>query len=939
MATNDDNPGALKSALPERTLIDIALDQKKQEFAKEGTPFVEVIRGMERNIQPFYDLRQAPAPAQPLRSVTTLPARPDANFDSLDYRLGNHKRTATERPDANLDARDYMVGRQSGRVIPSPAPAPVVPSRRDDGRAATASILPGAQGFRGRPTLGLGMDGRAGVRNILTPLSLSAAAPSAATTQPAAPVAAAAASRSVGPAVRVFPQGDQGIRGLPEADYKTMVADEARRQGVPPALMMALVGRESNWNPSVTSKKGAYGLMQLMEGTAKDLGVDRNDPAQNVRGGVTYLKKMLDRYNGDQRLALAAYNAGPGAVDKYGGVPPYPETQAYVAAILKQLEANKPGLKHGGQVKGYNNSGLVPKMKAKGLRGYAMGGPIGNVMEDTGEDTVDAKVRPGEYLLNPETVATGFGAGDYDKGVRTLNQIVRDATGEEPGPTPVKEAGMRGFQKSGSADESWSEKAKRFFGSGADKVKSAMGGKKRYVTDDYGDSVEVDGGKAGRSINADTSSGAKAEPEKPRTRAQKAGFTVGDDLRKVGKILPSPKTVVKQASEAIRLANTAASRVLPYVAVGNTILDVGSVAANGTAGDTINEFLGDTARIVGGLGGASAGTFLGPVGTAAGGIGGYSLADQGVRAVRRGLGLDERDPSEIIKAKRAEQKPQKAAPAAAGAAPTNTAAQPNAEQGLRDPEKLGLFNPRIAQLAYTVAALRGSPFAAEMLLKQQEQMAEIAKAQAEGGGGGAAGMKAVDDFFQNSRMQPELDSKGNPTGKSVPDAVGQAGLRDRLVEISRAEGIDPYKVGLGGANQLRNEVDMAERLVRAANSKTGASDPRMYAVSPNLEDNRDTVRDERLVPRFRLPEAESAEDQPYGFRRGVTLSDVIDNKGVNTWDWLKAKFSGDLDEANQLVFDTATGEYLPLSEISGDLELMDRYFPEFKRRNMLERRK
>ena len=114
-----------------------------------------------------------------------------------------------------------------------------------------------------------------------------------------------------------------------------MINNVARDNGVDEKLVQALIKQESGFNPNATSKAGAMGLMQLMPSTAKAMGV--NDPynaSQNVQGGVKYLKSMLDRYNGNVILALAAYNAGPGAVDKYDGVPPYKETQNYVKSIL-----------------------------------------------------------------------------------------------------------------------------------------------------------------------------------------------------------------------------------------------------------------------------------------------------------------------------------------------------------------------------------------------------------------------------------------------------------------------------------------------------------------------------------------------------------------------------------------------------------------------------
>jgi len=104
-------------------------------------------------------------------------------------------------------------------------------------------------------------------------------------------------------------------------------------------LIEAVAWTESRFNVGAVSPKGARGVMQLMPGTARMLGVDADDPAQNIRGGAAYLAAMLRQFGGDVVLALAAYNAGPGAVRRHGGVPPYAETQAYVEKVLTRLAA------------------------------------------------------------------------------------------------------------------------------------------------------------------------------------------------------------------------------------------------------------------------------------------------------------------------------------------------------------------------------------------------------------------------------------------------------------------------------------------------------------------------------------------------------------------------------------------------------------------------
>lgn len=134
-----------------------------------------------------------------------------------------------------------------------------------------------------------------------------------------------------------------GDTRLSFAEVKPLVLAAASATGLPAALIDAVIRTESGYRPGARSRAGAMGLMQLMPGTAREVGVrDAYDPRQNVMGGAKYLRKLYDRF-GNYRLAVAAYNAGPGNVDKYKGIPPFAETRAYVRTVMSRFGKSRLG--------------------------------------------------------------------------------------------------------------------------------------------------------------------------------------------------------------------------------------------------------------------------------------------------------------------------------------------------------------------------------------------------------------------------------------------------------------------------------------------------------------------------------------------------------------------------------------------------------------------
>lgn len=137
-----------------------------------------------------------------------------------------------------------------------------------------------------------------------------------------------------------FTSGTTTTPTTESGQYAAIIQQAAAKYNLPEKLISSVIKQESNFNNSVVSHAGAEGLMQLMPGTAKFLGVtDSFNPVQNINGGANYLRQMLNQFNGNMELALAAYNAGPGNVKKYGGIPPFKETQQYVKKVLGYFNA------------------------------------------------------------------------------------------------------------------------------------------------------------------------------------------------------------------------------------------------------------------------------------------------------------------------------------------------------------------------------------------------------------------------------------------------------------------------------------------------------------------------------------------------------------------------------------------------------------------------
>ncbi|MFN3218120.1 MAG: lytic transglycosylase domain-containing protein [Acidimicrobiales bacterium] len=196
---------------------------------------------------------------------------------------------------------------------------------------ATPALLPTPA-----PALGAGVVSPGTIGALLAAAAASGSAAVAGTlAQLIGPVPSMTVAPTAGPSTDIDLSGDMEQR---RASLQPLFEAAGARYGVDPDLLAAVAWTESAFQPDVVSHAGAIGLMQIMPGTAGDLGVDPRDPAQAIDGAARYLRDAFEQF-GDVRLALAAYNAGPGAVASHGGIPPYPETTAYVVKVMDRYES------------------------------------------------------------------------------------------------------------------------------------------------------------------------------------------------------------------------------------------------------------------------------------------------------------------------------------------------------------------------------------------------------------------------------------------------------------------------------------------------------------------------------------------------------------------------------------------------------------------------
>jgi N12 class adenine-specific DNA methylase len=234
--------------------------------------------------------------------------------------------------------------------------------------------------------------------------------------------------------------GVASVEDIPElVDYRAFARSAATAAGVDPDLVHRLIDAESSWNPHAKSPKGAIGLMQLMPDTAAGLGVDPEDPKQNIRGGIGYLASLIEHFGGDTRKAVAAYNAGPDAVARYGGVPPYKETQDYVDKVVGAGIASSEDIPVGAQ-QGIASVEPIPGFKPPVVAASAL--PMPETEKVNGVPTWNAlramlKTDPQNPTISsgPPGLVEAIQSGADDNTLDTLSRFYA-AAGQQFKPTP-----------------------------------------------------------------------------------------------------------------------------------------------------------------------------------------------------------------------------------------------------------------------------------------------------------------------------------------------------------------------------------------------------------------------------------------------------------------------------------------------------------------------
>lgn len=238
------------------------------------------------------------------------------------------------------DERFAALLSHAAATVPQPgsAPAPVASAAATGAPVAPAAPAQPAMLPTPAPALGAGVVSPGTIGALLAAAGSSGSAAVAGTLAQLigpVPVPPTTVPPTIGSSTDIDLSGDMAQR---RAALQPLFDAAGARYGVDPDLLAAVAWTESAFQPDVVSHAGAIGLMQIMPGTAGDLGVDPRDPAQAIDGAARYLRDAFERF-GDVRLALAAYNAGPGAVASHGGIPPYPETTAYVVKVMDRYES------------------------------------------------------------------------------------------------------------------------------------------------------------------------------------------------------------------------------------------------------------------------------------------------------------------------------------------------------------------------------------------------------------------------------------------------------------------------------------------------------------------------------------------------------------------------------------------------------------------------